>query len=201
MAFRRDRSNFQELLRNIEDAGDGEKVRIGDLLEVAGPRSFGPLLLVPSALVASPMSGIPGFSTTAAILIAAISIQMMMGRRGFWLPAPLLRRHISRALLRRLIAFLMPAARFADRLLRPRLTALTQRPFSRIIAAVCLVIALSMPPLEIIPFANHITAAVIAVFAVALVAQDGLLALLALVLAGAGAILGVSAAADVAGIA
>lgn len=194
----RDQRNFQELLRHMESAGDGEAVCIEDLLESVGPRSFGSLLLVPSILVVSPMSGIPGFSTTAAILIAVVAIQMVAGRRAFWLPQPVLRRRVSRATLKKVVAFLMPAARFSDKLFRPRLTVLTHRPFSQVIAAVCLVITLSMPPLELIPLANSITATVIAFFAVALVAHDGILALVALTVTAAGLIAGISAVAAVA---
>ena len=56
-----------------------------------------------------------------------------------------------------------------------------------------MVIAVLMPPLEAVLFANVVTAAAISAFGLALVANDGLLALVAFSLTGAGLFVGVNA--------
>lgn len=75
-----------------------------------------------------------------------------------------------------------PAARFVDRLLRPRLTILTQGAGTYAIAALCLGIAATMPVMEMVPFSANAAGLALTVFGLSLVARDGLLALFAFVL-------------------
>ena len=84
---------------------------------------------------------------------------------------------------------LRPVARAIDRAIRPRLTFLTQRPTSYVIAVVCVMIALTVPPLELVPFVDIPLWAALVAFSLALVAHDGLLAIAAFVLTITGAIL------------
>jgi hypothetical protein len=70
-------------------------------------------------------------------------------------------------------------ARWVDRMVQPRLTLFTRGPALYANVLLCLLIALSMPPLELIPFANSINGAALAALGLALFAQDGVLALLA----------------------
>ncbi len=48
------------------------------------------------------------------------------------------------------------------------------------IAILCIVIAATMPPLEVVPFAATSAGAALAVFGLALIANDGLVAVLAI---------------------
>ena len=63
-------------------------------------------------------------------------------------------------------------------------------PASRAIAAACILLALTIPPLEMLPFASTLIAAVISLFGLALLANDGAMAVLGYLglaaLAGAG---------------
>ena len=80
-----------------------------------------------------------------------------------------------------------------DKVIRPRLTFLTDRPYSYVIALVCILIALTVPPLEFVPFIDMPLWGAMVAFSLALVAHDGLLAIVAFVLTGAGLILIASA--------
>lgn len=188
-----DLRSLEEVLRRIASAGKGEAVCIDDLLGALGQRSFGPLLLLPSLLVVSPISAIPGVTTLGAVMIALIAAQMLVGRKAFWLPQRLRRRLLSRRRLDDAVAFLSPAARLADKVIQPRLMLFTHSPFSQLIAATCILIALIMPPLEVLPLACRLTAAAVAAFALALVAQDGILAVLAFAVTAAGLFFGLVA--------
>ena len=64
-----------------------------------------------------------------------------------------------------------------DRLFHGRLTWLTQAPFDRIIAAICILLALTVAPLEVVPFASAAPMGTIAMFGLALLVKDGLLVL------------------------
>ncbi len=173
-------SNLQELLQRLQQASaEGQRVAFADLLEAAGQRSFGPLLLLPGLIALSPLSGIPGLPSTVAVMVALIAGQLLCGRRHIWLPHWLLTRSLSRDKFERALRFLLPLARSVDRLVRPRLSLLTRGPALYANVLLCLLIALSMPPLEVVPFANSISGAALSALGLALFAHDGLLALLA----------------------
>jgi len=167
-------------------AGGDDYVCVGHLLDVMGERSFGALMLVPSLLLVSPLSGIPGFSSLTGVVIVLIAGQMLAGRDHIWLPQKLRERCIAREKLEKALRFLTPGARTVDRLVKPRLTFLTRSPFSRAVPAICVAIGLCMPLMEILPFASSILAAAVAAFALALIARDGALAVVATAITGGG---------------
>ncbi len=176
--------NLQGMLERLAEAeGDSERVSIADIAETVGRRSFGPLLLCSGLIAISPLSGIPGMPTTVAVMVILVAGQILLGRENFWLPQWILNRSIPRQRLEQALAFLRPPSRFIDRILRPRLALFTRHPATRVIAAASLVVALMMPPMEFVPFAAALAGTVLSAFGLALIAHDGLLALLALILA------------------
>lgn len=173
-------SNLQELLQRLQQSSaEGERVALADLMEATGQRSFGPMLLLPGMIALSPLSGIPGLPSTVAVMVALIAGQLLCGRRHIWLPHWLLARSLARIQFERALRFLYPMARWVDRLVRPRLVLFTRGPALYANVLLCLLIALSMPPLEVVPFANSLSGAALSALGLALFAHDGLLALLA----------------------
>lgn len=180
-----DAQDLEELLDQLEEAASQrDEVHIGDVVDAIGRRSFGPLLLVSGLIVFSPLSGIPGVPSIVGILVALITVQMLIGRNYFWLPGWIERRGIKRERFCKAVKFLRRPARFVDRFLRPRLQGLTNRLGAYTVALTCTVIAVAMPPLELIPFSTTVAGAAIAAFGLALIARDGLLGLIALGLTG-----------------
>lgn len=172
---------LQHLVDDIADAGEDEKVSIGAIFGALGGRSFGGFLLVPSLMATSPLSGIPGVPSLAGIMILLICTQYMLGRKHIWLPAWILKREVSRRRLHSAIGYMRPVVRRIDRLTYPRLTFLINRWSFGVIAMVCALLAATMPPLEIVPMTATTTAFIIALFAIALIAGDGLLLAIAFV--------------------
>ncbi len=173
-------TNLEDLLHRVGDAAEGEdRVSLGAVVEAVGNRSFGPLLLVGGVIALSPLSGIPGMPTIVATLVLLIAIQLLFGRKHFWLPGWLLKWSVPRGHLHKALKWLWPPARFIDRWLRPRLTILIRGAGTYLIAIVCVVIAAGMPALEPVPFAATSAGAALTVFGLSLIARDGLLALLA----------------------
>lgn len=183
-----------DVVEEITHAGDGDgPITVEEIVETVGSRSFGALLLVPGLIVLSPISGIPGVPSLGGIAIFLIAGQMLLGRKSLWLPGFLLRRSVSQERMGRAERFLLPPARFVDRITGERWTFLTSGIMAYVIAAACVLIAVVMPPLEAILFANVLTAAAVSAFGLALVANDGLLALIAFGFTGAGFFLGIAA--------
>ncbi len=163
------------ILRTLQEAGASDRVSIGDLTDALGSRSFGPLLLVPSLILITPLSGIPGAPTTGAIVIVLVAVQMLLGKGTVWLPDFVRNRTLRRKRVQTIAKSLQPAARVIDRLTGRRMAFLTHRPFNLLLVVPCIALALAMPPLEFVPMSSTILAAGIFVLALALTAQDGLL--------------------------
>ncbi len=173
--------NLEDLLQRLEQVGEADQpVTIESMLQVTDERSFGALLLIPGLLVLSPLSGIPGLPSVVAVMVALIATQLLIGRTRFWLPKWLLRRSTSRSKYDKAIAFLQRLSGFIDHLLRRRLTFLTRGLAIRLNALLCLLIAATMPPLELIPFANSIAGAALSVLGLGMMARDGAMIVVAL---------------------
>lgn len=151
MARARDVRTLHEVLRRMATASEDTTVCVEQLMDTIGQRSFGPLLLAPSLIVAWPLRGIPGVPTVSGLIMALIAAQMLIGRQVVWMPRALRHRRVNRRRLEKAVAFLYPAARVADGFVRPRLVLFTYPPFNRIIAAICIVNSLFTPPLEAPP--------------------------------------------------
>ncbi|WBV41995.1 exopolysaccharide biosynthesis protein [Pseudoroseomonas cervicalis] len=179
------------LLDCLEEAcAHAETVTGQAVMDQIGQRSFGALILLPAVIVVSPLSGIIGLPSAAALLIVAVAGQLMLGRHDVRIPQRIAHRAVPCRRVHQAMRVLRPMARVIDRILRPRLTLLTQGMASRAIAAACILLALLMPPLEMLPFASSLIAGVIALFGLALLANDGAMAVLGYLglagLAGAG---------------
>ena len=178
------------LLAVLAKAGRAKtQVSVRDLRDVVGRRSFAPLLLAASIVGFTPLGGIPGVPTMLATIVVIIAVQIVMGFETLWLPRFLLDRRVEGKKLVRGAKSLRPMARAIDKVIRPRLTFLTHRPTSYVIAVLCVMIALTVPPLELLPFVDIPLWAALVAFSLALVAHDGLLAIAAFVLTITGGIL------------
>ncbi|MBI1619936.1 exopolysaccharide biosynthesis protein [Aquamicrobium zhengzhouense] len=177
-----------EVLDCVEDAAQGtDRVTVEAVIDRIGGDAFPPLILLPALLMVSPLTAIFGVATVCAVAIALASIQMIMAREKLWLPKFILRADISSQKINRIIAWLERPARVVDGVIDRRLTTLVASPFDRLWALLCLLLALVVPALELVPLSATIVAAAISLFALAMLARDGLLALVGLlVLGGAG---------------
>ena len=157
-----------------------DAVTLGALIDEIGTRSFGPLLLLAGLVTVMPVVGdIPGVPTVMALLVLLVAGQLLVGRDHFWLPRWVLARRMRRDRLLRALGWLRRPARWVDRLLRPRLAWLVRGPGQYAIAVACVVIALAMPPMEFVPFSANAAGAVLLAFGLALIARDGVFALVA----------------------
>lgn len=173
-------ASLEAFLSCLEEVGRSpEKVSVGHLIDAIGSRSYGPLLLLAGIIALSPLTGIPGVATVISIYVVLVSVQLLIGRKHFWLPRWALKRQVPRGKLRKSLRMLHPTARFVDRFLKPRLTFLTKGIFQHITALLCIGVAVCMPVLDLVPFANTTAGAAMTAFAISLIARDGLIFLLA----------------------
>jgi len=174
------------LLERVQQAGRRQdSVSLGAILDSVGRRSFAPFLLIAGLVTLAPLIGdIPGVPTLMAALVIFSSVQLLIGRDYIWLPGWLLERRVSRVRFVKATEWMKRPARWIDYLLKQRLVRLTQPPAHLPVALTCLLIALAMPPMEVVPFTANGAGLTLTLFALALLAKDGLMALLGYALTG-----------------
>ena len=174
-------TSVQELLDALEKLKKKKKdISLRSVLEEVGHRSFGPLLLLAGMIMAAPGIGdIPGVPTGVGIFTLLVAGQMVLRRNHVWLPAWLLERSISGQRLAKTVGWLRKPAHYLDLVIKKRLVALTNNAGALAIAATCCAIATFTPFMEVVLFSANVAGAAIAAFGLALVAHDGLVAIVA----------------------
>lgn len=172
------------LLDGVDHAALGDTVSISDILDEFGNRAVTPFILLIAVLLVSPLSGIPGVPTVSAVVMITLSLQALFGRRHLWLPQRLLRLTLPAGHVRRAVGWLRRPCAFVDRHSRARLRILTKGPMRWVTLLVCVLIPMSWPMLELLPFFTSFGAATIALLAFGLFTRDGIYVLAGYVLVG-----------------
>ncbi len=173
-------ASLPEIIDRVLQAAVAETTDIRAILQSFGRASFTPVLLLPAIAVATPLSGIPLFSSLMGIFIAIVSAQMLARRRHLWLPDFILSRQISGQKLRAAFSRIRPAAAWLDARTAKRLRLLSQRPLIFIPQLICLLSGLLMPFLEFVPFSSSVAGIGVAILALGMLARDGVVILLGL---------------------
>ena len=169
-----DPASLTELLERLRSNTAGQaQVSVGDLLEAIGERSFGPLI-----------GDIPGVPTALGLMVLLTLGQLVFQRHSIWIPSKLARRNIEREKLAKGLDWMEKPARFMDRWTKQRLLWLVRGSGQYVIAIICMAVAAAMPLMEIIPFSANGAGIALMAFGLAIVARDGLLALIAIVATG-----------------
>lgn len=166
---------LSEVLRNM--AYDEKKftISIQDITTEIKDRTYGAMLLFFALPNLIPLP-LPGLSSLMGIPLIFISWQLLLGYVHPWLPKVILNRAFTRTDFANVINRTYPYLSKVEKLLKPRLPIFTRLGFERFVGLLCLVLAFFvMLP---IPLTNFIPAIVIAIFALALLAKDGLVLLL-----------------------
>ena len=178
---------LEAVLDDLEGAAHDGKVTLAEMAEAAGHRGAAPFLIVPPILEISPIGGIPGLPTFLALVILVFASQIAVGRDEPAVPGKLGRRGVDGGRLCQAIAKVRPLARRLDGWFHGRLRVLTSRWMRRMAAAVICVLCLTVPPLELIPFASTLPMGAILILGLALLFRDGLVMLVGFVASAAAA--------------
>ena len=174
--------SLTDMLDGIDAAAADNIVSIADILDEFGDRAITPFILLTALLMVSPLSAIPGTPTISALIIVALSLQALFGRRRLWLPGWIKRRQVAADRLRSATGWMRRPCAFLDRHAHRRLTVLTRFPLRSLSLLPCVVVPLFWPFLELLPMVTSIGAFTVALFAFGLFMQDGLYVILGFVL-------------------
>ncbi len=180
-----DQHPLEDVLRRAIRDTDGDKTSIGDLMDLYGQRSFGPVFTLLGLLtVAPPLGAIPGLPAAVGVVILLFSAQILSGRRHIWLPRFLEDLSIGKDRLETAHDKSKGILRRIDGLVTDRLEWAAGDRARYGSAVLVSLMALLMIPLELVPFAVALPGAAITMVGLALTARDGALMLLAYALAG-----------------
>ncbi|WP_158270830.1 exopolysaccharide biosynthesis protein [Thalassorhabdomicrobium marinisediminis] len=180
-----------DLLDDLQTLAQGqETVRVEEIIDRIGNRGHGPLFFIAALLVLSPLGGIPTLPTIVAVIIILIAAQMLWGGDGLWVPGFLGNRSVEADRVETAVEKMHPVAEKLDHILKRRLQKLISKPAQRAAAVVVILMALTVPFLEVVPFAAALPMAAIALIGIALTVRDGLVMLIALITAGVAVISG-----------
>ncbi len=167
--------DLSALLNALVEKSDGDEVTIATLLDAFGKKTFGPMLLIPAIIAVAPTGAIPGMSIVTGTIVLLVCLQMLIGREHVWLPERITSFSFSRESLKSSVDKALPWAKWLDQYVGRRLTLLATSPVDNLVAVTCVVLALTMYPLALVPFAVAIPGSAIALFALGLTLTDGAL--------------------------
>jgi hypothetical protein len=166
---------LSQRLARIEEEGGPDRLSFTELAARLETSAWGGLLLIFAAINVLPLP--PGTSIFFALPLMIVSAQMVFGRASPWFPARIDRRGVKKQELRRLTDKIEWLEIRIERILKPRLPSFTGPAATRVIGAVCFLLALiaAIP----IPLFHVAPAAAVVLFGLALIYRDGALVIVA----------------------
>jgi len=157
------------ILIAIAEAGDEDRISVGDLLQALKRRALGALMFIFAIITALPMP--PGVSAIVGAPLVFLAAQLMLGMNA-WLPRIITDRSLSRVDFHRVVRVASPWLARAEGVMRPRLEFLARRPAVHLMGFVAFVMALLV--LLPIPGANMAPSVAICIIALGLLERDGI---------------------------
>lgn len=165
-----------EVLVELTEAFESDKISVGDLVDRLDSRAHGVLLLILALPMCIP--NIPGISTIFGVLMIAPALGLLFGQRRLWLPRQARAWTFKRDGFQRALRLAIGGLRRVEFLIKPRLSVLTRWPLTSAVGFQTLLMALVL----ILPIwgANLLPGIAVTFTALALMQRDGLLMLLSM---------------------
>jgi hypothetical protein len=176
-------THLVEDLKSTSLDTENGKVHVGRLIDALEHRGYGPALTVLPLIELTPLGGIPGLPTLLAVAIGGVTVRLLMGYRHFWIPRWLRHQTVASDKVEKALGWLKPLTLRVDAALYQRMSRFAGAMARRIACIVILCLLVTVPPLELVPFATSAPMIVISVFGLAILFRDGLLMLSAFGLA------------------
>jgi len=167
---------LSQVLADIAEGNEDDRISIGDLLAALKHRALGALIFIFAVPVALPLP--PGVSTVFGAPLLFLTAQLMFGMQP-WLPTLITNRSLKRGEFRKIITTVAPWLHRAENVMKPRLSVVGRPPFVYLLGLMCLIlsIVLFLP----IPLGNMLPALAVSIISLGLLARDGVWMLIGLV--------------------
>ncbi len=168
-------SNLLDQIAGV--AKDNESLEFGQVMDAIGRHSFAALLLITGLIMLVPgPADIPGVPVFLGAIVILSSIQMLIRREHLWIPSWMARQKIRSRRVESMIRWLRRPAGWIDFIATPRLEWMMSHATVVVLAVAAILVAMSTPVLEFIPFSANLAGAAIVILALAMLAHDGILA-------------------------
>jgi hypothetical protein len=169
----KERTPSSRVLKDLLDQAPADTFTLGWLMAALHQRSFGIVMLFLGLLATVPIG-----STVPGLLLAAVSVQMIVGRREPVFPRFITARRLPTRYLFRLGERAIPALQYLERAVHPRwpTTFEAAKRFVGVMVLLLTAVLLLTP----VPFSNIAPAIVTALISFAYIEEDGLLLCFAL---------------------
>ncbi len=170
-----------DILQTIQDETQGDKISFEDVIQALNHRGFGPMLVAPALIGILPTGAIPFMPNVVALFVLLIAVQILLGRTKPWMPKRIKNFSFSRQAYQNAYKKFRPYALWIDGFFHPRFEFLTGEMAQKLIAVMCIGLALSIVVLAFIPFMAAIPCMAILLFGLGVSVHDGLLSAIGVV--------------------
>jgi hypothetical protein len=180
---------LEEVVDQLEEKAEAEDdtVTVREALDAFEGRTFGPLLVLPALVALTPPVGmIPTVPTIMGVIVVLIAGQYLVGRTHPWVPDFIGERSVDREKVLKAVDKSRPWAKWVDGFVGKRLQVLVEGPMEYVIAGLCVLLALTLPPAELLPGIAAVPAAAILFLGLAVTSRDGLVGLIGMIVTAVG---------------
>ena len=172
-----------DTLETLRKSADGDSVKLGRILDDIKQRGYGPLIMLLSVFVILPTGMIPGVPAVVGFALLLIAGQMLVGRKQPWFPQKLQNFSLDTDKIRKSVDVARPWAKRLSKVLRPRLTALTEGTVAGQCVAACITLAaFLMIPLGFVPLLPLALGAACLLLGLGMATRDGVVILIGYVI-------------------
>lgn len=163
------------MVDRLHELAEGrECISLGELVRTIGAQGHSPLLMVCALLMVLPTGMIPGIGGALGLIVAIIGLQMLRGRSGIWVPKMFAKREFTAEHICKLAEWIRPHSERVHRHMRIRAEWLAEGSVSLSVVAVILMISGgSLVVLGAIPVATPLMGLPVALYALGILARDG----------------------------
>src|SRR5688572_7117905 len=164
-----------EVLRDLAEGGEGDRITFRDVLSELQHRAFGFTLLIFALPCCLPMP--PGLPTVCGVAIVIIALNLIAARRRLWLPSVIADKSVTRADLKRVVDRVAPYLERLEKICKPRFPIVTD-PVGKVLIGI-VIFALGFIMILPIPFLGNMPPGFAAsVIAIGMTERDGLVVLI-----------------------
>lgn len=165
---------LKAILQKVEETAAGETVDLKTVIEAFGNRAFGPIMLLCSLFLLTPIGILPGVPAGFGLIIILFAAQLLVRRPHPWMPEIIARVKITVSALEKTRKVAGPWLDRIDNVVHPRLEWAASGPMLVLIALVSILLGLTMFPLSAVPFGVVAPAFVIGLLGLGITARDGI---------------------------
>jgi len=171
----------------LDDVAGGQETDLRSVIMAFDDRAFGPVLILCGLFLLTPLGFIPFLPTALAVIIISFAGQPLFGRDYPWMPDFIGKVKIKHATIQKTKDKAGPWLARIDGLIKPRMKWAAGDLARTLAALISVILAITMIPLNFVPFGVVIPGFVVCILGLGITARDGLIMVFGFTLSAAAA--------------